>query len=160
MIKDGAIVLDVGINLNGRASSSVVQFTAAAERARAITPVPGGVGPMTIACLLENTVEAPSAVAGQTIGMTRWLLALLLVASACEQKKAAGPRARSVPQIGCMSGVELKLGTFAIADVTPSEATNASIEACLNKQCSSMALRQLHQRPAPSSWMERPSSRT
>ena len=35
-----------------------VEFTAAAQRARAITPVPGGVGPMTIACLLENTVEA------------------------------------------------------------------------------------------------------
>ena len=35
-----------------------VQFAAAAQRARAITPVPGGVGPMTIACLLENTVEA------------------------------------------------------------------------------------------------------
>ena len=35
-----------------------VEFQAAAQRARAITPVPGGVGPMTIACLLENTVEA------------------------------------------------------------------------------------------------------
>ena len=35
-----------------------VEFAAAAERARAITPVPGGVGPMTIACLLENTVTA------------------------------------------------------------------------------------------------------
>ena len=35
-----------------------VEFQAASQRARAITPVPGGVGPMTIACLLENTVEA------------------------------------------------------------------------------------------------------
>ncbi|MEJ7599078.1 MAG: bifunctional methylenetetrahydrofolate dehydrogenase/methenyltetrahydrofolate cyclohydrolase FolD [Kofleriaceae bacterium] len=58
-IKDGAIVLDVGINRT--ASGTLVgdvAFAGAAERARAITPVPGGVGPMTIACLLENTVEA------------------------------------------------------------------------------------------------------
>ncbi len=58
-IKDGAIVLDVGINRTdaGKLVGDVA-FTAAAQRARAITPVPGGVGPMTIACLLENTVEA------------------------------------------------------------------------------------------------------
>ena len=58
-IKDGAIVLDVGINRvpDGRLVGDVA-FAAAAQRARAITPVPGGVGPMTIACLLENTVEA------------------------------------------------------------------------------------------------------
>ena len=58
-IKDGAVVLDVGINrtADGKLVGDV-QFTAAAQRARAITPVPGGVGPMTIACLLENTVEA------------------------------------------------------------------------------------------------------
>jgi methylenetetrahydrofolate dehydrogenase (NADP+)/methenyltetrahydrofolate cyclohydrolase len=58
-IKPGAIVLDVGINRT--ASGTLVgdvEFAAAAERARAITPVPGGVGPMTIACLLENTVAA------------------------------------------------------------------------------------------------------
>lgn len=58
-IKDGAVVLDVGINRmpDGKLVGDV-EFTAAAQRARAITPVPGGVGPMTIACLLENTVEA------------------------------------------------------------------------------------------------------
>ena len=58
-IKDGAIVLDVGINrLDTGKLVGDVELTAAAQRARAITPVPGGVGPMTIACLLENTVEA------------------------------------------------------------------------------------------------------
>ena len=58
-IKEGAIVLDVGINRTPEGKLvGDVQFTAAAQRARAITPVPGGVGPMTIACLLENTVEA------------------------------------------------------------------------------------------------------
>jgi methylenetetrahydrofolate dehydrogenase (NADP+)/methenyltetrahydrofolate cyclohydrolase len=58
-IADGAIVLDVGINrtADGKLVGDV-EFAAAAQRARAITPVPGGVGPMTIACLLENTVEA------------------------------------------------------------------------------------------------------
>lgn len=58
-IKEGAIVLDVGINRTPEGKLvGDVQFTAAAQRAKAITPVPGGVGPMTIACLLENTVEA------------------------------------------------------------------------------------------------------
>lgn len=58
-IKEGAIVLDVGINrkADGKLVGDV-DFAAASQRARAITPVPGGVGPMTIACLLENTVEA------------------------------------------------------------------------------------------------------
>ena len=61
-IADGAVVLDVGINrlADGKIVGDV-EFAAAAERARAITPVPGGVGPMTIACLLENTVEAATA---------------------------------------------------------------------------------------------------
>jgi methylenetetrahydrofolate dehydrogenase (NADP+) / methenyltetrahydrofolate cyclohydrolase len=58
-IKPGAIVLDVGINRTAEGTLvGDVEFAAAAERARAITPVPGGVGPMTIACLLENTVNA------------------------------------------------------------------------------------------------------
>ncbi len=58
-IADGAIVLDVGINRTAENKLlGDVEFAAAAQRARAITPVPGGVGPMTIACLLENTVEA------------------------------------------------------------------------------------------------------
>jgi methylenetetrahydrofolate dehydrogenase (NADP+)/methenyltetrahydrofolate cyclohydrolase len=58
-IKDGAVVIDVGVNRmpDGKLIGDV-EFAAAAQRARAITPVPGGVGPMTIACLLENTVEA------------------------------------------------------------------------------------------------------
>jgi len=58
-IKPGAVVLDVGINRTAEGMLvGDVEFAAAAERARAITPVPGGVGPMTIACLLENTVIA------------------------------------------------------------------------------------------------------
>jgi methylenetetrahydrofolate dehydrogenase (NADP+)/methenyltetrahydrofolate cyclohydrolase len=58
-IRDGAVVLDVGINRmpDGKLVGDV-EYAAAAQRARAITPVPGGIGPMTIACLLENTVEA------------------------------------------------------------------------------------------------------
>jgi len=58
-IKPGAVVLDVGMNRNAAGKLvGDVAFAEAAERARAITPVPGGVGPMTIACLLENTVTA------------------------------------------------------------------------------------------------------
>ncbi|WP_185266065.1 bifunctional methylenetetrahydrofolate dehydrogenase/methenyltetrahydrofolate cyclohydrolase FolD [Halopseudomonas xiamenensis] len=58
-IKPGAIVIDVGINRmeDGRLRGDV-DFDAAAERAAWITPVPGGVGPMTRACLLENTLIA------------------------------------------------------------------------------------------------------
>ncbi len=58
-IKEGAIVIDVGINrqANGKLTGDVV-FETACERAGWITPVPGGVGPMTRACLLENTLYA------------------------------------------------------------------------------------------------------
>ena len=58
-IKPGALVIDVGINRgdDGRLVGDV-DYAACAERAGWITPVPGGVGPMTIACLLENTLEA------------------------------------------------------------------------------------------------------
>ncbi|RDB43010.1 bifunctional methylenetetrahydrofolate dehydrogenase/methenyltetrahydrofolate cyclohydrolase FolD [Halomonas sp. DQ26W] len=58
-VRDGAIVIDVGIN-RAEDGSLVgdVDFTSAAERAAWITPVPGGVGPMTIASLLENTLLA------------------------------------------------------------------------------------------------------
>jgi len=58
-IKKGAVVLDVGINRNTEGKLvGDVEFHAAAERAGWITPVPGGVGPMTIAMLLQNTIEA------------------------------------------------------------------------------------------------------
>lgn len=57
-IADGAVVLDVGINRVDGKLVGDVEYAAAAQHARAITPVPKGVGPMTIACLLENTVEA------------------------------------------------------------------------------------------------------
>lgn len=65
-IKEGATVIDVGINRipapeRGEGKMRLVgdvEFAGASERAGAITPVPGGVGPMTIACLLRNTVTA------------------------------------------------------------------------------------------------------
>ena len=58
-IKDGAIVLDAGINrLETGKLVGDVEFEKAKEHASWITPVPGGVGPMTIAMLLVNTVEA------------------------------------------------------------------------------------------------------
>ncbi|WP_417449500.1 bifunctional methylenetetrahydrofolate dehydrogenase/methenyltetrahydrofolate cyclohydrolase FolD [Kordiimonas sp.] len=65
-IKDGATVIDVGINRidapeRGEGKTRLVgdvEFETAAKHAAAITPVPGGVGPMTIACLLKNTVTA------------------------------------------------------------------------------------------------------
>jgi len=58
-IKKDAIIIDVGINRmdNGKLCGDV-DFDEALEIARAITPVPGGVGPMTIACLLQNTIKA------------------------------------------------------------------------------------------------------
>ncbi|MBX7192423.1 MAG: bifunctional methylenetetrahydrofolate dehydrogenase/methenyltetrahydrofolate cyclohydrolase FolD [Sandaracinaceae bacterium] len=61
-IKPGAVVIDVGINrtADGKLIGDV-EYAAARERASAITPVPGGVGPMTIAMLLSNTVDAAEA---------------------------------------------------------------------------------------------------
>jgi methylenetetrahydrofolate dehydrogenase (NADP+)/methenyltetrahydrofolate cyclohydrolase len=58
-IKPGAVVIDVGINrlADGRLAGDV-EYAAAAERAAWITPVPGGVGPMTVAMLVQNTLEA------------------------------------------------------------------------------------------------------
>ena len=58
-IKPGAVVIDVGINRleNGQLCGDV-EFAVACERAAMITPVPGGVGPMTIATLMENTLQA------------------------------------------------------------------------------------------------------
>ena len=59
MLKPGAVVIDVGMNRdeNGKLCGDV-DFESAKEVASAITPVPGGVGPMTIAMLMTNTVEA------------------------------------------------------------------------------------------------------
>ena len=58
-IKQGAVVLDVGMNrLEDRGLVGDVEFAAAKERASWITPVPGGVGPLTIAMLMRNTIEA------------------------------------------------------------------------------------------------------
>ena len=56
-IKKGAIVIDVGINKTDSGLVGDVDFDKVSKVAKAITPVPGGVGPMTIACLLNNTVE-------------------------------------------------------------------------------------------------------
>ena len=57
-IKPGATVIDVGINRTADGLVGDVDFASAREVAGAITPVPGGVGPMTIACLLSNTLDA------------------------------------------------------------------------------------------------------
>ena len=56
-IKENAIVIDVGINKVGENIVGDVNFDELKDKAKAITPVPGGVGPMTIACLLKNTLE-------------------------------------------------------------------------------------------------------
>ncbi len=64
MIKEGAYVIDVGVNEVGRTAEGKrilkgdVEYEACAEKAAAITPVPGGVGPMTITMLMKNTVKA------------------------------------------------------------------------------------------------------
>jgi methylenetetrahydrofolate dehydrogenase (NADP+)/methenyltetrahydrofolate cyclohydrolase len=56
-VKKNSVVIDVGINKLGDKIVGDVEFETVKEKARAITPVPGGVGPMTIACLLRNTLE-------------------------------------------------------------------------------------------------------
>ena len=67
-IKPGAVVIDVGINRldDGRLVGDV-EFAPAAERASWITPVPGGVGPMTVATLMENTLDAADLLDGKPI---------------------------------------------------------------------------------------------
>ncbi len=66
-IKPGAVVIDVGINRTDAGLVGDVDFTGAASVASAITPVPGGVGPMTIACLLRNTLVSAYCRAGVTL---------------------------------------------------------------------------------------------
>ena len=56
-VKKDSIVIDVGINKQGSQIVGDVKFDEVKSKAKAITPVPGGVGPMTIACLLSNTLE-------------------------------------------------------------------------------------------------------
>ena len=55
MVKDGAVVVDVGINRVDGKLVGDVDFESVSKKASLITPVPGGVGPMTIAMLMENT---------------------------------------------------------------------------------------------------------
>lgn len=70
MVKEGAVVVDVGVNRVGVTASGKaklcgdVDFEAVKEKARAITPVPGGVGPMTITMLMMNTVKAAKLASG------------------------------------------------------------------------------------------------
>jgi methylenetetrahydrofolate dehydrogenase (NADP+)/methenyltetrahydrofolate cyclohydrolase len=64
MVKDGVVVIDVGVNRIGKTADGKailagdVDFDAVKEKASYITPVPGGVGPMTITMLMKNTVQA------------------------------------------------------------------------------------------------------
>jgi methylenetetrahydrofolate dehydrogenase (NADP+)/methenyltetrahydrofolate cyclohydrolase len=68
MVKEGAAVIDVGINVTPEGKLvGDVDFDAAKERAAYITPVPGGAGPMTIAMLMYNTVQAAKMAAGMEI---------------------------------------------------------------------------------------------
>jgi len=73
MVKEGAVVIDVGVNRVGRTPEGKailrgdVDFDAVKEKASIITPVPGGVGPMTITMLMMNTVRAAEYAAGVTV---------------------------------------------------------------------------------------------
>lgn len=58
MVKDKAVVIDVGMNNDGSALVGDVCFDEVSKKASLITPVPGGVGPMTVACLLKNVLKA------------------------------------------------------------------------------------------------------
>jgi len=70
MVKEGVVVIDVGVNRIGKSSTGKailagdVDFDSVKEKAAAITPVPGGVGPMTITMLMKNTVQAAKQAAG------------------------------------------------------------------------------------------------
>ena len=58
MLKPGAVVIDVGINRTESGLVGDVDYASAAQVASAITPVPGGIGPLTVTMLLENTLKA------------------------------------------------------------------------------------------------------
>jgi methylenetetrahydrofolate dehydrogenase (NADP+)/methenyltetrahydrofolate cyclohydrolase len=70
MVKEGAVVIDVGVNEIGKTAEGKrilagdVDFETVKEKASKITPVPGGVGPMTITMLMMNTVKAAKVAAG------------------------------------------------------------------------------------------------
>jgi methylenetetrahydrofolate dehydrogenase (NADP+)/methenyltetrahydrofolate cyclohydrolase len=70
MVKEGAVVIDVGVNEIGKTEEGKrilagdVDFETVKEKASKITPVPGGVGPMTITMLMMNTVKAAKLAAG------------------------------------------------------------------------------------------------
>ncbi len=67
MVREGAVVIDVGTNRTDAGLVGDVDFEPVVERAGAITPVPGGVGPMTIAMLLSNTARAARLAAGRRV---------------------------------------------------------------------------------------------
>ncbi len=67
MVKDGAIIIDIGINKVDKKIVGDVDFEGVSKKASYITPVPGGVGPMTIAMLLENTIKAFNLIEGELI---------------------------------------------------------------------------------------------
>ena len=58
MVKEGVVVIDVGVNRLESGLCGDVDFESVKEKAKAITPVPGGVGPMTIVMLMKNTVQS------------------------------------------------------------------------------------------------------
>ncbi len=98
-LKPGATVIDVGINrIAGEGGKSHlvgdVDFAAAAEVAGAITPVPGGVGPMTIACLIRNTLVSAARRDGYSLAGGTMILALMLAAAALPTRDRRGTRLR------------------------------------------------------------------
>ena len=115
-VKAGAIVIDVGINrgADGKLCGDV-DFAAAAERAAWITPVPGGVGPMTIATLLANTLRALRscrtarlALAGSFRAGQRVATTLRVTAAAASKCLSAWPAIEAVGRVpdGAVAGFE------------------------------------------------------
>ncbi|MBI4406947.1 MAG: bifunctional 5,10-methylenetetrahydrofolate dehydrogenase/5,10-methenyltetrahydrofolate cyclohydrolase [Candidatus Kerfeldbacteria bacterium] len=65
MIKPGAVVIDAGVSFVGKKMYGDIDFTSVSKKARLVTPTPGGVGPLTVAKLIENTVKCASKLAKQ-----------------------------------------------------------------------------------------------